>query len=55
MLDGGHEWSGWVSYLSFFRHVAKLGIDYSKITLDDLNGRPVHIVENGRAIPELIS
>jgi uncharacterized protein (DUF1501 family) len=32
-----------------------LGIDYSKITLDDLNGRPVHIVENGRAIPELIS
>lgn len=23
-------WSGWVSYLSFFRHVAKLPIDYSK-------------------------
>jgi hypothetical protein len=32
-----------------------LGIDYGKVTLNDLNGRPVHIVENGRAIPELIA
>jgi hypothetical protein len=32
-----------------------LGIDYTKVTINDLNGRPVHIVENGRAIPELIS
>jgi len=32
-----------------------LGIDYQKVTLKDLNGRPVHIVENGRAIPELIA
>jgi uncharacterized protein (DUF1501 family) len=31
-----------------------LGIDYSKVTIKDLNGRPVHIVENGRAIPELM-
>lgn len=32
-----------------------LGIDYTKTTINDLNGRPVHIVSNGRAIPELIS
>ena len=32
-----------------------LGIDYTKVTLDDLNGRPTHIVQNGRAIPELIA
>jgi uncharacterized protein (DUF1501 family) len=32
-----------------------LGIDYSKVTLNDLNGRPVHIVENGRPIAELIA
>ncbi len=32
-----------------------LGIDYAKTTIDDLNGRPTHIVSNGRAIPELIS
>jgi hypothetical protein len=32
-----------------------LGIDYTKVTINDLNGRPVHIVENGKAIPELIS
>ena len=31
-----------------------LGIDYTKIAIKDLNGRPVHIVENGRAIPELM-
>ena len=30
MWNGGNQWSGWVSYLSFFRHVAKLDIDYSK-------------------------
>jgi hypothetical protein len=30
MRDGGNQWSGWPSYLSFFRHVAKLEIDYSK-------------------------
>lgn len=32
-----------------------LGIDYSKVTINDLNGRPVHIVENGRPIAELIA
>jgi uncharacterized protein (DUF1501 family) len=31
-----------------------LGIDYTKVTINNLNGRPVHIVENGRAIAELI-
>ena len=31
-----------------------LGIDSAKITIKDLNGRPVHIVENGRPIPELL-
>jgi hypothetical protein len=30
MLDGGNQWSAWTAYLSFFRHVAKLDIDYSK-------------------------
>jgi hypothetical protein len=29
--------------------------DYTKVTINDLNGRPVHIVENGRAISELIA
>ena len=29
MWNGGNQWSGWVCYLSFFRHVAKLDIDYS--------------------------
>lgn len=28
--SGGNQWSGYDSYLSFFRHVAKLDIDYSK-------------------------
>ncbi len=28
--NGGNMWSGWVGYLSFFRHVAKLPLDYSK-------------------------
>ncbi len=31
-----------------------LGIDFAKITIDDLNGRPVHIVDNGRPIVELM-
>jgi hypothetical protein len=30
MWDGGNQWSGWASYLSFFRHVAQLNIDYGK-------------------------
>jgi len=30
MLNGGNQWSGWVSYLSFFRHVVRLDLDYSK-------------------------
>ena len=29
MWDGGNQWSGWPAYLSFFRHVAKLALDYS--------------------------
>ncbi len=32
-----------------------LGIDFEKVTLPDGTGRPVHIVQNGKAIPELIS
>lgn len=28
--NGGNQWSGYVSYLSFFRHVAGLMLDYSK-------------------------
>jgi hypothetical protein len=28
--NGGNQWSAWSSYLSFFRHVAKLPLDYSK-------------------------
>jgi len=30
MWNGGNQWSGWISYISFFRHVVKLDIDYSK-------------------------
>lgn len=30
MWNGGNQWSGWVSFLSFFRHVAALPLDYSK-------------------------
>jgi len=30
MWQGGNQWSAWSSFLSFFRHVAKLNIDYSK-------------------------
>jgi len=28
LWDHGNLWSGWAAYLSFFRHVAKLPIDY---------------------------
>lgn len=28
--NGGNQWSGWVAYLSFFRHIVKLPMDYSK-------------------------
>jgi len=31
-----------------------LGIDYENVTLPDQNGRPIHIVQDGKAIPELI-
>lgn len=26
MWNGGNQWSGWASYLSFFRHIAKLNL-----------------------------
>lgn len=29
MWSGGNQWSGYAAFLSFFRHVAKLDIDYS--------------------------
>jgi hypothetical protein len=29
MANGGNMWAGWSAYLSFFRHVAKLPLDYS--------------------------
>ena len=32
-----------------------LGIDYDGVTLPDQIGRPVHIVVNGKAIPELVA
>jgi len=32
-----------------------LGIDYENVTLPDQTGRPIHIVQNGKAIPELIA
>jgi uncharacterized protein (DUF1501 family) len=32
-----------------------LGIDYENVTLPDQTGRPMHIVQNGKAIPELSS
>jgi uncharacterized protein (DUF1501 family) len=35
---------------TIYRH---LGIDYETVMLPDQTGRPVHIVQNGRAIPEL--
>lgn len=30
MHNGGNQWSGWAAYLSFFRHVSQLPLDYSK-------------------------
>ena len=30
MWQGGNQWSAWDSFLTFFRHIAKLPIDYSK-------------------------
>lgn len=30
MRQGGNQWSGWAAFLSFFRHVVKLDIDYSQ-------------------------
>ncbi|MDR6850164.1 DUF6745 domain-containing protein, partial [Sphingomonas sp. BE137] len=30
MWQGGNQWSAWDSFISFFRHIAKLPIDYSK-------------------------
>jgi uncharacterized protein (DUF1501 family) len=32
-----------------------LGIDYENTTLPDQTGRPIHIVQNGKAIPELVT
>ncbi len=40
-------------YLATIYH--HLGIDYSKVTIQDFNGRPTPIVDDGRPIPELIS
>ncbi len=31
-----------------------LGIDYAKVAIKDLNGRPTHIVDNGKPIAELM-
>lgn len=30
MRAGGNQWSGWAAYLSFFRHVVNLDINYDK-------------------------
>lgn len=30
MYNGGNQFSAWVSYVSFFRHIAKFDIDYTK-------------------------
>ncbi|HLB59027.1 MAG TPA: hypothetical protein VJL87_02950, partial [Bdellovibrionota bacterium] len=40
MWQGGNQWSAWVCFLSFFRHVAKLEIDYSKF--DYLEKAAIH-------------
>ena len=37
---------------TIYRHP---GIDYETVTLPDQTGRPAHIVQNGKAIPELIA
>ena len=42
MRNGGNQWAGYPAFLSFFRHVAKLPLDYSKWehyeTLAELTG-----------------
>lgn len=40
-------------YLATIYH--HLRIDYNKVTIEDFNGRPTPIVNNGKAIPELIT
>ncbi len=44
--NGGNQWSGWVAFLSFFRHVAKLDLEYEKWdhyeTLADYGPRVLH-------------
>jgi len=40
-------------FLSTIYH--HLGIDSSKVTIDDFNGRPTHLVSDGKPIPELIA
>jgi len=30
MWNGGNQWSGWPAWLSFFRHIVKPDLDYSK-------------------------
>jgi uncharacterized protein (DUF1501 family) len=37
---------------TIYRH---LGIDYETVALPDQTGRPIHIVQGGRAIPELVA
>ena len=37
---------------TIYRH---LGIDYANVALPDQTGRPIHIVQNGEAIPELVA
>ncbi len=32
-----------------------LGIDYENVALPDQTGRPIHIVQNGKSIPELVA
>ena len=43
--SGGH-------FLATIYH--HLGIDSSKITIEDFNGRPTPIVDHGKPIPELV-
>ena len=39
-------------FLSTIYH--HLGIDAAKVTINDFNGRPTHLVNDGRPIPELM-
>lgn len=58
--NAGNMWSGWVAYLSFFRRVAKLDIDYSKFEHYEkatIHGGPRYMFEDFCIIsdrPELI-